>query len=113
MKQLKKAGRFLCSMKFAIILLVVIVLVCTVGSVVPQGKDASWYTANYSRQAAGAVMLFGLDDVFHSWWFIVLIVNCLFYDLIKNADEELTQTWLGLGLTAIDIILIVLMFRGI
>ena len=45
--------------------------------------------------------------------FIVLIVNCLFYDLIKNADEELTQTWLGLGLTAIDIILIVLMFRGI
>ncbi|GAA0041643.1 hypothetical protein [Lactobacillus amylovorus] len=48
-----------------------------------------------------------------SWWFIVLIVNCLFYDLIKNADEELTQTWLGLGLTAIDIILIVLMFRGI
>lgn len=48
-----------------------------------------------------------------SWWFIVLIVNILFYDLIKNADEESTQTWLGLGLTAIDIILIVLMFRGI
>ena len=48
-----------------------------------------------------------------SWWFIVLIVNYLFYDLIKNTDEELTQTWLGLGLTTIDIILIVLMFRGI
>lgn len=48
-----------------------------------------------------------------SWWFIVLIVNCSFYDLIKNAGEELTQTWLGLGLTAIDTILIVLMFRGI
>ena len=48
-----------------------------------------------------------------SWWLIVLIANCLLYDLIKNADEELTQTWLGLGLTVIDIILIVLMFRGI
>lgn len=48
-----------------------------------------------------------------SWWFIVLIVNCLFYDLIKNTNEDLTQTWLGLGLTTIDIILIVLMFRGI
>ena len=48
-----------------------------------------------------------------SRWFIVLIVNCLFYDLIKNADEDLTQSWLGLGLTVIDIILIVLMFRGI
>jgi len=48
-----------------------------------------------------------------SWWFIVLIVNCLFYDLIKSANEDLTQTWLGVGLTAIDIILIILMFRGI
>ena len=51
-------------MKFAIILLVVIVLVCTVGSVVPQGKDASWYTANYSRQAAGAVVVYCFDLVF-------------------------------------------------
>lgn len=48
-----------------------------------------------------------------SWWFIVLIVNCLFYDLIKNSNEELTQTWLGIALAAIDIILIVFMFRGI
>ena len=48
-----------------------------------------------------------------SWWFIVLIVNCLFYDLIKNTNEDLTQTCLGLGLTVIDVILIVLMFRGI
>lgn len=72
MKQLKKAGRFLCSMKFAMILLLILVLACTVGSVIPQGETASWYTANYSRQAAGAVMLFGLDDVFHSWWFILL-----------------------------------------
>lgn len=48
-----------------------------------------------------------------SWWFIVLIVNCLFYDLIKNTNEDLTQTWLSLGLTVIDVILIVLMFRGI
>lgn len=48
-----------------------------------------------------------------SWWFIFLIVNCLFHDLICIVNADLTQTWLGLGLTAIDIILIVLMFRGI
>lgn len=72
MKQLKKIGKFLCSMKFAIILLLILVLACTVGSVVPQGEAASWYTSNYSRQVAGAVMLFGLDDIFHCWWFILL-----------------------------------------
>lgn len=49
-----------------------------------------------------------------SWWFIVLVVNCLFYDLIKNADEDLTQSWLSVGLTLIDLTLIIFLFlRGI
>lgn len=49
-----------------------------------------------------------------SWWFIVFIVNCLFYDLIKNADEDLTQSWLSVGLTLIDLTLIIFLFlRGI
>lgn len=49
-----------------------------------------------------------------SWWFIVLIVNCLFYDLIKNAEEDTTQSWLSVGLTVIDLTLIILLFmRGI
>lgn len=49
-----------------------------------------------------------------SWWFIVLIVNYLFYDLIKNAEEDITQSWLSVGLTVIDLTLIILLFmRGI
>lgn len=49
-----------------------------------------------------------------SWWFIVLIVNCLFYDLIKNAEEDITQSWLSVGLTLIDLTLIIFLFvRGI
>lgn len=50
-----------------------------------------------------------------NYWYEFECVNCYKYfrTLQKNADEELTQTWLGLGLTVIDIILIVLMFRGI
>lgn len=49
-----------------------------------------------------------------SWWFIVLIVNGLFYDLIKNAQEDITQSWLSVGLTVIDLTLIILLFmRGI
>ncbi len=86
MKQLKKAGKFLCSMKFAIILLIVLALTCTVGSVIPQGEPTSWYTTNYSQQAAGAVMLFGLNDIFHCWWFVVLTlflcVNLLFCNIL-------------------------------
>ena len=72
MNFLKKAGRFLCSMKFAMILLVILVAACTAGSLIPQGEVMSYYTAGYSEQVAGAILLFGLDDVFHCGWFIVL-----------------------------------------
>lgn len=49
-----------------------------------------------------------------SWWFIFLIVNCLFCDLIENTEEDITQSWLSVGLTVIDLTLIILLFmRGI
>ncbi len=72
MEPIKKAGRFLCSMKCAVILLIVLALVCTAGSLIPQGQTAAYYTANYPESLAGAVLLFGLDDVFHCWWFVGL-----------------------------------------
>ena len=74
---MKKVVHTFFSMKFAIGILVVLIVVCVVGSVIPQGETMLWYAQTYSEQMAGAVMLFGLDDVFHSWWFVTLtIVLC-------------------------------------
>ncbi len=72
MERFKKAGRFLRSMKCAVILLVILALACTLGSLVPQGQTAAYYTANYPESLAGAILLFRLDDVFHCWWFVGL-----------------------------------------
>lgn len=72
MKLIKQTGRFLCSMKFAMILLIILVAVCTAGSLIPQGEVMSYYTTGYSETVAGAILLFGLDDIFHCGWFIVL-----------------------------------------
>ncbi|MDO4650479.1 MAG: cytochrome c biogenesis protein ResB [Eubacteriales bacterium] len=78
MKRLKKIGRFFCSMKFALILLLILVVVCTIGSLIQQNQVESYYTTQFSAQAARAILLFGLDDVFHSIWFVVLtILLCL------------------------------------
>lgn len=71
---MKKLLKFFFSMKFALILLIILAVSCVVGSVIPQGDTLSYYTAAYSTQVAGAIMLFGLDDVFHCWWFILLTV---------------------------------------
>ena len=71
---LKQKLKFFISMKFALILLLILVAACVAGSVIPQNQEMSWYTRTYSEQAAGAIMLFDLDDVFHAPWFVVLTV---------------------------------------
>lgn len=102
MDRLKKAGRFLCSMKCAVILLVILAVACTAGSLIPQGQTAAYYTANYAESVAGAILLFHLDDVFHCWWFVgltlFLCVNLLacnvlrFPALRKRMKEGFTAT---------------------
>ncbi len=71
---IKRIGRFIRSMKFAVILLVILLLACAGGSFIEQGQTYAQYEAEYSRTAAGLIMALGLDDVFHSVWFVILTV---------------------------------------
>ena len=84
---IKRAGKFLCSMKCAMLLLIILVIACTLGSLIPQGQVLSYYTGNYPEQAAGAILLLGLDDVFHCGWFLVLTaflcLNLLFCNVLR------------------------------
>lgn len=70
MKQLKK----LFSMKVALVILGLLVVSCVAGSVIPQGEIDAYYTAAYSRNMGMLILLTGLNDVFHCWWFAVLTV---------------------------------------
>ena len=74
-------------MQFAIGLLVVLAAACSVGSVITQGQPYEVYARQYGERAAGAVMALQLDDLFHSWWFILLsaflCLNLLFCNLVR------------------------------
>ena len=74
-------------MQFALILLLVLAAACAFGSFITQGQTLSWYTTSYGERAAAAIMLFGLDDVFHSIWFVVitafLCLNLIFCNVIR------------------------------
>ena len=72
MTQMKKAWRFLSSMKFAVLLLVILAAACAGGSFITQNQTYEWYAMQYSERTAAAIKLFGLDDVFHSPWFVIL-----------------------------------------
>ena len=70
---MKKLWRFLRSMRFGILLLLLIALCSVLGSVIPQGKEVAWYAQTY-QQVHGWILLLGLNRVFQSWYFITLLV---------------------------------------
>ncbi len=72
MQVLKKIGKFLSSMRFAIILLVVLAAACALGSLVTQGQSYAWYAQKYNERVAALILAFRLDDTYHSWWFLLI-----------------------------------------
>ena len=87
MPVLKKIFRFISSMKFAIILLVILAVTCSVGSFVSQKQTFAWYSARYTERTAALIIALRLDDVFHSWYFILisafLCLNLLLCNVIR------------------------------
>ena len=84
---MKKLLKFLSSMGFAIALLVVLAAACVAASFVTQGQSYEWYAQAYSDGAARLIVGLGLDDAFHSWWFLTVTVflcgNLLLCNLIR------------------------------
>ncbi len=68
---MKKVWNTLRSMRFGILLLVLIGLCSVAGSLIPQGREMSWYVENYPRFHP-VLMTLQLYGVFKSWYFLVL-----------------------------------------
>ena len=98
MKILKKIYGFLISMKFAILLLVLVAVFCMLGSLITQRNalpiDAqseadvmAYYVQQYGERSGALIYSLHLDDVFHSWWFLVLIVLLCLSVLLCNLSR--------------------------
>ncbi len=64
----------LTSIKLAIVLIVVIVLLSIIGTLIPQGKDPLFYIASYGEAGANIIRVLLLDKLYHSWYFLSLLV---------------------------------------
>ena len=69
---MKKIGRFLSSMGFAVGLLVLLAAACALSSLTEQGLTQETYAARYGEGTASLIMALQLNDAYHSIWFIVL-----------------------------------------
>ena len=69
---MKKLWNFLRSMRFGIILLILIALCSVAGSVIPQQREIAFYAQTY-QQFHPAILFLQLNNVFESWYFIALL----------------------------------------
>ncbi len=70
---MKKILNFLRSMRFGILLLILIAAFSIIGSVIPQGKELNWYVENYPN-VHPALLLLNFHRIFKSWYFVLLLV---------------------------------------
>ena len=59
-------------MRFGILLLILIAVFSVVGSVIPQGRELSWYVQNYPSSHP-LLLILKLNNVFESWYFVLLL----------------------------------------
>ena len=69
---MKKLYNFLRSMRFGIILLVIIAALSAAGSVIQQGQSAAYYATTYGK-AHGVILMLGLNNIYRSWYFVLLL----------------------------------------
>jgi len=71
--QMKRLIGFFSSVKLAIALIIIITLVSVLGTLVPQQRSLEEYAEHYGRLSQ-LLTKSGFTDVYHSWWFIALLV---------------------------------------
>ncbi len=70
---MKKVFQYVRSMRFGILLLVLVTVLSVIGTVIPQGKEISWYAQTY-KSFHGVILMLKLNAVFQSWYFRLLMV---------------------------------------
>lgn len=91
---MKKILSFLRSMKFGMILLLLILACSLVGSFIPQGNEQDYYLTSYPD--FGALLLsLKFDSIFSSWYFaalsIMLCVNLVFCSILRLGATRKTM----------------------
>ena len=100
--------KLLASVKFAVTLLVLIILFSVSGTIIPQGLDSSHYSRIYGP-AGDILFKLKLTDVYHSPWFIGLL-STLWLSLLVCAKGRL-RSWkkqTGSLLTHLGLLIILL-----
>ena len=83
---------FFCSLKLTMFLLISLAVISIIGTVIPQGPPPEEYLAQISPAKAALYKALGFFDMYHSWWFILLLY-LLTVNLIACSIKRLPHIW--------------------
>jgi cytochrome c biogenesis protein len=83
---------FFCSLKLTMFLLISLAVISIIGTIVPQGTPPQEYLATISTAKASLYKTLGFFDMYHSWWFILLLY-LLTVNLIACSIKRLPAIW--------------------
>ncbi|WP_025321970.1 cytochrome c biogenesis protein ResB [Deferrisoma camini] len=81
----KRLFDFFASIKLSVVVLIALAATSVFGTVIQQHEKFAVYVAEYGEGVARVIRVLGLDDMYHSWWFqlllVLLLVNITFCSL--------------------------------
>ncbi|MFT5698202.1 MAG: cytochrome c biogenesis protein [Desulforhopalus sp.] len=92
MTNLKQLWNFFASVKLAIFTLSSLAITSIIGTVIPQGEGAAFYSKQYGVQAAQFMQILDIPDMYYSWWFLLLLLT-LSVNLLVCSVERFPRVW--------------------
>jgi cytochrome c biogenesis protein len=118
-KEGSEKGNILASLRLTIPLLILLAALSVIGTLIPQNAAEQQYLQHYSKETYYILKGLGLLDMYHSWWFILVLI-LLTINLITCSLKRLPVVWrqvrkarsnyarLGTYLTHLSVLLILI-----
>jgi cytochrome c biogenesis protein len=82
----------LASVKLTLFLFSAIAVGAVMGSIIPQNLSLAIYHEMYGERLASLIKNLGLNNIFHSWWFLGLLL-LLSINLLSCSLDRIPKTW--------------------
>lgn len=88
----ERVWAFFASIKLTVVLLIVLAVTSTIGTIIPQKGDPVSYLQRYGEIFYKIFKFLGLFDMYHSWWFLFLL-TILTINLVTCSLKRLPTVW--------------------
>ena len=89
---MRKVFNILSSSKLGISLFLLIAAASILGTLIPQGASSGFYISKYGETWGKLILKLNLDDAYHSWWYICLLVIFMI-NLITCSIKWFPKSW--------------------